>query len=79
MRRHLVVKVDQETGRSEHFLFTLFFLTKVLPFSLCCFVAFLGGFTFFVYDGRMIPEYMKGVSYLTDELGFALVHCDCLT
>jgi hypothetical protein len=40
------VKVDQETGRSEHFLFTLFFLTIVLPFSLCCFVAFLGGFTF---------------------------------
>jgi hypothetical protein len=74
MRRHLVVTVDQEMGRSEHFLY---FSDYCHTFSLC--LLFCGIFsmevsTFFVYDGRMIPEYMKGVSYRR-----AGLVCDCLT
>jgi hypothetical protein len=54
MRRRLV-KADQVTGRFEHF--TFIFRLNSQTFPCVFFYASLG--VIFVYDDRMIPEYMK--------------------
>jgi hypothetical protein len=56
-----MMEVGQEMGRSEHFI--LSFSDYSHTFSLCSLFCGIFGIHIFVHDDRMIPEYMKGVSY----------------